>query len=85
MIVIHPGSRSLRIGKASDVNPVSVPNIIARREKVPVPEPVFPEGISRPRNRKPKPPSPAPAENEDEYAVAVQSDDPVRPRDAIKA
>ncbi|KAF8202322.1 actin-related protein [Pholiota molesta] len=40
IIVIHPGSRYIRIGKASDVNPVSVPSVVARRAKVPftVPE-----------------------------------------------
>lgn len=34
IIVIHPGSRYIRIGKASDVNPVSVPSVVARRAKV---------------------------------------------------
>lgn len=32
-IVIHPGSAWLRIGRASDAFPVSVPNVIARRRK----------------------------------------------------
>lgn len=30
-IVIHPGSRVLRIGRASDPSPISVPNVVARR------------------------------------------------------
>ncbi|GAA5832620.1 hypothetical protein JCM11251_001389 [Rhodosporidiobolus azoricus] len=30
-IIIHPGSRFLRIGRASDLAPVSVPNVIARK------------------------------------------------------
>lgn len=30
-IIIHPGSRTLRIGRASDAFPISVPNVIARR------------------------------------------------------
>ncbi|EGG08152.1 uncharacterized protein MELLADRAFT_35076 [Melampsora larici-populina 98AG31] len=30
-IVIHPGSRMLRIGRASDHLPISVPNVVARR------------------------------------------------------
>jgi actin-related protein 8 len=85
VIVIHPGSRSLRIGKASDVNPVSVPNVIARKHKETVPEPIFSEGIYRPRNKKPKPQSPAPVENGDEYAVTADSDDPVCPLNSIKA
>ena len=84
MIVVHPGSRSLRIGRASDVNPITVPNVIARRHNMPVPAPVFLEGVSRPRNRKPRPPAPTPPENGDEYAVTIQSDDPVRPHD-VKA
>ncbi|KAG8220978.1 hypothetical protein J3R82DRAFT_2484 [Butyriboletus roseoflavus] len=33
VVVIHPGSRYLRIGKASDVTPITVPNVIARRHK----------------------------------------------------
>ena len=49
MIVIHPGSRSILIGKASDVSPTSVPNVVARKCKPPVPEFVRVEGISRPR------------------------------------
>ncbi|KAF9482571.1 actin-related protein [Pholiota conissans] len=35
IIVIHPGSRYIRIGKASDVNPISVPSVVARRAKLP--------------------------------------------------
>lgn len=85
VIVIHPGSRWLRIGKASDVNPVAVPNVIARRHKTPVPVPVFPEGVSRPLSRTPKAQSPAPTEDGDEYAVTVQSDDPVRPSNGTRA
>ncbi|KAJ7066547.1 hypothetical protein C8F01DRAFT_1208684 [Mycena amicta] len=30
-IVIHPGSRCMRIGRASDVFPVTVPNVVARK------------------------------------------------------
>lgn len=37
MIVVHPGSRFLRIGRASDVFPMAIPNVIARKSKVPVP------------------------------------------------
>ncbi|XP_015671693.1 actin-related protein 8 [Protobothrops mucrosquamatus] len=33
IIVIHPGSMTLRIGRATDTLPVSVPHIIARRHK----------------------------------------------------
>lgn len=77
VIVIHPGSRWLRIGKASEVTPVSVPNVIARRHKSPVPEPNFIEGIMRPRKSRTAPPSAAPQPpSGDEYAVAAASDDP---------
>uniref|UniRef100_A0A7N6AJ07 Actin-related protein 8 n=1 Tax=Anabas testudineus TaxID=64144 RepID=A0A7N6AJ07_ANATE len=33
IIVIHPGSRTLRIGRATDTLPVMVPHVIARRHK----------------------------------------------------
>ncbi|KAM3846294.1 actin-related protein 8 isoform 4-T4 [Vipera latastei] len=33
IIVIHPGSMTLRIGRATDTLPVSIPHIIARRHK----------------------------------------------------
>ncbi|XP_034551911.1 actin-related protein 8 [Notolabrus celidotus] len=33
VIVIHPGSRALRIGRATDTLPVTVPHVIARRHK----------------------------------------------------
>ncbi|GAA6008824.1 uncharacterized protein JCM10292_004683, partial [Rhodotorula paludigena] len=35
-LVIHPGSRWLRIGRASDLAPVAVPNVIARKTGAPV-------------------------------------------------
>lgn len=33
IIIIHPGSLNLRMGRASDVNPVRILNAIARRRK----------------------------------------------------
>ncbi|XP_056128802.1 actin-related protein 8 [Lampris incognitus] len=33
IVVIHPGSRTLRIGRATDTLPVMVPHVIARRHK----------------------------------------------------
>uniref|UniRef100_A0A8C5BHL4 Actin-related protein 8 n=1 Tax=Gadus morhua TaxID=8049 RepID=A0A8C5BHL4_GADMO len=33
VVVIHPGSRTLRIGRATDTLPVSVPHVIARKHK----------------------------------------------------
>uniref|UniRef100_A0A673IT49 Actin-related protein 8 n=1 Tax=Sinocyclocheilus rhinocerous TaxID=307959 RepID=A0A673IT49_9TELE len=35
IVVIHPGSKSLRIGRATDTLPLSVPQVIARRHKQP--------------------------------------------------
>lgn len=37
VIVIHPGSRFLRIGRASDAYPIITPHCIARRIRVPPP------------------------------------------------
>ncbi|VDB94262.1 unnamed protein product [Peniophora sp. CBMAI 1063] len=48
VIVIDPGSRNLRIGRASDINPVSVSNCIARRTVPPVPPPQYHETLKRP-------------------------------------
>jgi actin-related protein 8 len=77
VVVIHLGSRYLRVGRACDVTPVTVPNVIARKT-INAPAPTFVKGISRPhRGRARGLPSP-PATN-DEYAVARGSDDPVRP------
>ncbi|KAL5512963.1 ARP8 [Sanghuangporus vaninii] len=53
VIVIHPGTRTLRIGRASDVAPVSVPHVIARRVHTPPavpPKPLL--FIKRPKNIK---------------------------------
>lgn len=33
-IVLHPGSQYLRIGRATDLYPQSVPNVLARRKKL---------------------------------------------------
>ncbi|KAF8074975.1 hypothetical protein FPV67DRAFT_1575252 [Lyophyllum atratum] len=49
VIVIHPGSRSILLGRASDVTPISIPNVVARKYNVPVPAPTRVDGISRPR------------------------------------
>jgi actin-related protein 8 len=50
--VIHPGSRWLRIGRASDILPISVPNVMARRKKNPTPpKPIY--GIRRPKRLRP--------------------------------
>ncbi|KAN0062472.1 Actin-like protein arp8 [Thecaphora frezii] len=43
-IVIHPGSEFIRIGRATDLYPLTVPNAIARRPKLPLPQPPAPNG-----------------------------------------
>ena len=58
------------------MNPVTIPNVIARKAKTPVPPPIFVEGISRPRKGRPK--MTASLSSSDEYAVTPASDDPVR-------
>ncbi|KAA1469027.1 actin-like ATPase domain-containing protein [Dentipellis sp. KUC8613] len=83
VIVIHPGSRYLRIGRASDMTPVTIPNVVARKTKPPVPETVFIEGISRPLRGRSKPAAPATPAPADEYAVITASDDPFDEKVAI--
>ncbi|KAI0272353.1 hypothetical protein BC834DRAFT_856390 [Gloeopeniophorella convolvens] len=73
VIVIHPGSRYLRIGRASDVTPTTVPSVVARKTTGATTSTSV-RGISRPRSGRAQPPPP-PA-NGDEYAVARTSDDP---------
>lgn len=52
-VVIHPGSRWLKIGMATDVFPVSIPNVIARRQRVqPVAKPVFHSSIIQPESER---------------------------------
>lgn len=76
VIVIHPGSRFLRIGRASDVTPASIPNVIARKHKPPAPVPTYVEGISRPRKGQAPQLSVSANADGDEYAVDINSDDP---------
>ncbi|KAJ7180728.1 hypothetical protein C8R46DRAFT_1070410 [Mycena filopes] len=74
IIVIHPGSRFLRIGKASNVFPVVVPNVVARKMN-PIsvaPSPTFIQGIYRPREARP---DSVPLQSLDSE-IHVTSDDP---------
>jgi actin-related protein 8 len=74
VIVIHPGSRFLRIGRACDLNPVMVPNCIARKTAPPVPATVYIENISRPRKSASKD---SDAQNGDEKSNTPTEDDSV--------
>lgn len=77
VIVIHPGTRHTRIGKASDVTPLSIPSVIARKHKPPVPPATFVRGISRPRKDRERGCVSTVNLPGDEYAVNPASDDPV--------
>ncbi|KAJ7759249.1 hypothetical protein B0H16DRAFT_1534975 [Mycena metata] len=72
IIVIHPGSRFLRIGKASNVFPVVVPNVVARKihPASAAPAPTFVKGIYRPRPVPPADPT------QPQSHIVVASDDP---------
>ncbi|KAI0692449.1 actin-like ATPase domain-containing protein [Cytidiella melzeri] len=75
VIVIHPGSRWIRIGRASDVTPLSIPNVIARKHKSPVPPLKFVKGVSRPRPERERGYVSTVSQAGDEYSVALASDD----------
>ncbi|PPQ67891.1 hypothetical protein CVT26_007091 [Gymnopilus dilepis] len=51
VIVIHPGSRFTRIGRASDVTPVTMPSVVARKSKMPFTIPERTQLVSRPRKK----------------------------------
>ncbi|KAF8916271.1 hypothetical protein CPB85DRAFT_1290585 [Mucidula mucida] len=77
VLIIHPGSRYLRVGRASDVTPAAVLNVLARKTQTP-PKPVYIENISRPATRKPRhgQSSSATSPVDDEYGVQPLGDDP---------
>ncbi|PPQ78392.1 hypothetical protein CVT25_011615 [Psilocybe cyanescens] len=52
VIIIHPGSRYIRIGRGSDVNPISVPCVVARKSKTPFTVAPRIQLVSRPRKRR---------------------------------
>ncbi|PIL24870.1 hypothetical protein GSI_12757 [Ganoderma sinense ZZ0214-1] len=76
VVVIHLGSRFLRIGRASDVTPLTIPNVIARKQTSAVPPQTYVEGISRPREERKRSTPSTTAPSGDEYAVTIASDDP---------
>ncbi|KAI0343316.1 actin-like ATPase domain-containing protein [Trametopsis cervina] len=76
VLVIHPGTRWIRIGRASDVTPLSVPNVIARKHRPPVPPLRYVEGVSRPRKDRERGQVSTVAQAGDEYSVLQASDDP---------
>lgn len=79
VIVIHPGSRFTRIGRACDINPVTVPTVIARKLRggATVPEPRYVEGIERPHPGMERIRPIQGTGGGDEYSVSSQSNDPV--------
>ncbi|KAI0832128.1 actin-like ATPase domain-containing protein [Trametes gibbosa] len=76
VVVIHPGSRYLRIGRASDVTPLTLPTVIARKQTPPAPAPTYVRGVSRPQEDRARATPSTTALSGDEYAVNVASDDP---------
>lgn len=78
VIVIHPGSRYLRIGRASELNPVYVPNVVARKTNAPVPPVLFEESIIRPRKGRTRSSFTKIIAKDDKYIVNPGTDDPVR-------
>lgn len=75
VLVIHPGSCYLRIGKASDVNPVTIPAVVARKHTSAPPEIIRVENVCRPRNNTPGSQK-SDTQNGDEYDVSTASNDP---------
>lgn len=69
----------MRVGRASDVTPATVLNVIARKTQAP-PRPVYVETISRQTTRKVRhaQSSNATSPVDDEYGVHLLGDDPVR-------
>jgi actin-related protein 8 len=60
------------------VNPVTIPNVIARKQKPPIPKSTYIPGITRPSTNQEKKLQAATAQSSDEYAVPDASDDPVK-------
>lgn len=66
------------------MNPLTIPNVIARKQKITVPEPTYVQGILRPLT-KPKAQAGPAAHSTDEYAVTPTTDDPVSPSAPLAA
>ncbi|KAF5387332.1 hypothetical protein D9757_005799 [Collybiopsis confluens] len=75
VLVLHLGSRDSRIGRASDVTPVTIPTVVARRSKPAVSSPPFVQGISRPSLPKNNHRVTGKKTEKDEYPVPASSDD----------
>ena len=82
MIVIHPGSNFTRIGRACDVNPTTVPSVVARKLRGDgiVPKPTYVKGIERPQPGMERTKPIQGNGGGDEYSVSSQSNDPVSSR-----
>ncbi|CUA74631.1 putative actin-related protein 8 [Schizosaccharomyces pombe 972h-] [Rhizoctonia solani] len=81
-LVIHPGSRWLKIGMATDVFPVQVPNVIARRCRTgTVPPAVFHHGVVQPVSERNSPADSA-REKGKGREMSADSEDPFTERTA---
>lgn len=75
VIVIHPGSTNLRIGRASDVAPISIPSVVARKDTMTQSPPTRRRSIMRPGPSTSNENAPVfdPPQNGDEYDVVSAS------------
>lgn len=81
VLVIHPGSRFLRLGRASDHTSVTIPHVIARKFKTQIPSrsPVYavPPFREAPARFVVVPPPPGMPDVTSDYEVEADPDDPV--------
>ncbi|CAE7217046.1 unnamed protein product [Rhizoctonia solani] len=81
-LIIHPGTRWLKIGMATDAFPVQVPNVIARRCRAgTVPPPVFHHGVIQPASERNSPADSA-CEKGKGREMSADSEDPFTERTA---
>ncbi|KZS90775.1 actin-like ATPase domain-containing protein [Sistotremastrum niveocremeum HHB9708] len=76
VIVIHPGSRYLRMGRASDIFPITVSHVIARKINGVVNPPPPIQRISRPTPSKKDGTDEDPIDDDD-YPISLSPDDPL--------
>ncbi|KAF9518979.1 hypothetical protein BS47DRAFT_1370856 [Hydnum rufescens UP504] len=82
IIIIHPGTRFLRVGRATDAYPINIPHVIARKTNLsPTPPPSFIRAIPPFKaTRSPSVSVSSPESGEplpDDYAVSADPDDPL--------
>ncbi|KAH7327676.1 hypothetical protein B0J17DRAFT_580896 [Rhizoctonia solani] len=82
-LVIHPGSRWLKMGMATDVFPVQVPNVIARRCRAgTAPEAPFRNGLFQPASERKSPADDTREKDQGDEMSADSEEDPFTERTA---